>query len=112
FPRIETNKQYPVPAKLKKDGDIEESAGNFINASPTIIIPRHHFPPDPRQKVGDWPYDDMTTAAMDIKNKGRRRPLMQGPLDLRKRQPGGDGAGGQGIYSKNCPHNRDNSTSS
>lgn len=108
-PGIESNKKYPVPEKLRKK-DIEE----YINIVPKYDFSRYHFPPDPVDEPGEWPYDDMTKAAIDPKNKSRKRPLMQGPLDtdLRKNQPGGDGAGGKGIYSKNAPHNRHNSTPS
>jgi hypothetical protein len=136
---IETNKPYPVHPQHKKDPplfdpeeDFEENAlarpgtkFTFVPGPPTID--RHHFPPDEESEVEDWPYDDMTTVAMKPSNKSRKRPLNmskdkggvkkfifkeKGPLDtdLRQPQPGGDGAGGGGIYQRSM-HSRDNSMS-
>jgi hypothetical protein len=116
---IETNKQYPVPASSRKDQDpnleseekIKEDAGNYVNSLPTYSVNRNQFPPDPKQKTDDWPYDSMTVAAMAPRSKGRRRPLMQGAFDpnMDKNQPG---VSGKGVQSKSAPHSRTNSTSS
>jgi len=122
---IETNKQYPVPAqnkrncpkllKFPKKENAPAKPFGKVDITPKFIFYKHQFPPDPRGEVDDWPYDDMTKTGMKPVNKSRKRPLMMGknPLDqdLRKRQPGGDGAGGGGIYQKNSPHFSDNSMS-
>lgn len=97
-------------------------------------IKRHHFPPDPRADSNDYPYDDTFVNYMN--NPKRKRPMMshveidpedlgsepilpggtragnvkhKNPLDIdfRSGQPGGDGAGGGGIYQKSR-HSRDN----
>lgn len=111
-PSIETNKEYPVPPVLKKDGDVEESMlgrpDTKIDITPRFVFNRGEFPPDPRDRNDpDWPYDDHTKAGIDPKNKGRKRPLMTSKdptkkkfifkQDLASGQPGGDGAGGGGL---------------
>jgi len=112
LPGIETNKQYPVPAKIRRDNEVEEDYINNLGQMNPDISP-DHFPPEPRPDAVGWPYDGMTKAIMDPKNKGRKRPLMQGVFDpnFKKRQPGGDYGGSQGIYSRETPH-ADNSQSS
>lgn len=143
-PSIETNMEYPIPSSTKKyspeDMDIDEFIATFnevsapggkVDITPKFDFRRDQFPPDPRSKADEWPYDDMTKAGMDPKNKSRKRPLNMSKLkdkdkqlkkyvfseknkgildlDLRLGQPGGDAGGG--IFKRNTPHSRDNSTS-
>lgn len=86
-PSIETNKQYPVPPthkrkapKLFEPEDLEEGPAlskpyTKTDITPKFVIKRWHFPPDPRDEPLGWPYDDMTKAGMEPKNKARKRPL-------------------------------------
>jgi hypothetical protein len=124
-PGIEFNKQYPVPPTMKKDKPkllkfakdeaFLHTPGTKVDITPKFVITRHHFPPDPYSKEDDWPYDDMTVAGMNSKNKSRKKSLTTAkdnsdtrswkqkgnPLnpDMKIRQPAGDGAGGGGVYS-------------
>lgn len=125
-PGIESNKEYPVPPKRKREVPklvkFKDEAFLHIPAGKTVITPKytvepHQYAQDPykRPEVEDWPYDDMTKAGMSAKNKAFKRGLTAAkdnsdgrpwkqkgnPLnpDLKVRQPGGDGAGGGGIYS-------------
>lgn len=111
-PAIETNKQYPVPSVIRRDNNVDEDFVNNLGQTAPEMNP-DEFPPEPRKKPGEWPYDAMTTAAMSPKNKGRRRGMIdsktpgENPFNanLKKRlQPGGDYGGSQGIYSRNSPH--------
>ena len=89
-PNIETNKNYPVPAVIRRDNmpkgeeeepldklsqsdEIEEDAGNYINNMGQMSpdMPRHHFPPESRSDEEGWPYGEYTVAIMDPKNKTR-----------------------------------------
>jgi hypothetical protein len=126
-PGIESNKEFPVPPSRKRDKPrllkfkTDESSvlarpqGKTVWGRPgPADIPRHHFPQDPRDEPEGWPFDDMTVASMKPGNKSRKRSLTTAkdnsdsrawkqkgnPLnpDLKVRQPGGDGAGGGGIY--------------
>jgi len=116
-PSIETNKEYPVPAAMRnqpEDNQEENAAlgrpqGKSSFHGPTGF-PRHHFPPDPREKPGDFPYDDVFTNYMN--SPKRKKPLMTGrepkvktkqnPLNpnFGAGQPGGDGAGGGGMHRR------------
>lgn len=171
YPGIETNKGYPTGGiasvnKVKHapenetEDDFRAQALNQEGGTPMgkggitpkWDIKRWHFPPDPQPQPQEWPFDDMTTAAMQTGkgvHRGHKRGLMASvhregsgmrapgtkstvhvtprnkllpgdvhsnvahrrgnPLnpDLRKRMPGGDGAGGGGIYSKSV-HSTDN----
>jgi len=138
FPSIETNKSFPVPALMKRDDkrylnfkdEIEEAASlakpsSKTDITPKFDFPRHHFPPDPRSEPGEWPYDAMSKASMSIKNKGKRRPLMNSKenkpnkvryaikgvfdTDHKLNAPGADAGGG--VHSK-VSHSYDNSMSS
>jgi len=129
---IETNMQYPVPSKIKRDNESgEEIDEDFINnlgsLSPTMV--KYQFPHDQRDQDQDWPYSDATIAYMDPKNKRGKRGLtsnkknngkvvkeknkLKSPFNpnLKLGQPGGDYGGSQGIYSRSSPH-ADNPTSS
>lgn len=135
---IETNKQYPIPpakrrknhvnpeigieAGYKKDEGMMAKPQGKTDATPHHDIPRHHFPPDPRDRPEGWPYDAATKAGMDPAKRGHRRGLTSGKdvryvfkkgnpfnTDLRLGQDGMDGGGG--IYQKSR-HSRDNSTPS
>jgi hypothetical protein len=124
-PGIESNKEFPVPPTSKKNKPklwkFKETAYLSKPFSKTDITPKftiepHQWAPDPydREKDEEWPYDDMTTAGMKPGTKDRKRPLTTAkdnsdgrswkqkgnPLnpDLKVRQPGGDGAGGGGVY--------------
>lgn len=66
--------------------------------TPGADMKRWHFPPDPRQEPSEWPFDDMTKAVMDPKNKGKKRPLMQGK----------DDGEGNALHQKNAPHFKGN----
>lgn len=122
----EPNKQFPIPPMLKKGNvddvgdEIEEVSRPFgkVDITPKYDFPRHHFPPDPIDEPDDWPYDAATVTSSQTVNKQRKRSLTSAkepdldkklkyvfknnPLepDMRLNQPGGDGAGGKGIYSK------------
>jgi hypothetical protein len=141
-PNIETNKDFPVPAQIRRDNepkgeeedpivqaakgkDIEESGENYINnmGQMTPTFSQDQFP-QPREDEEGWPYGKYTVAIMNPKTKGRKRGLTSSVAkkyvfpekpafkqDLRTRQPGGDGAGGKGIYQKNTMAN-DNPTPS
>jgi hypothetical protein len=142
-PNIETNKQFPVPAQQRNDpplfdpedledemekDDVEENVlarpSTKVDITPKFVVQKHQFPPDPHNKDDDWPYDDMTTAAMKPSTKSRKRPLNMSndkgekkkyifkekgkfDLDLRLGQAGGDGAGGAGLYQKGI-HSKQN----
>ena len=103
YPSIETNKQYPVPPTMKK-----EFAINATTMSAAPEINPDEFPPAPLSRAPGWPFDSATLAAMSPRQKGKQIPLMQGPFDPNKKQIGGSG---NGIFSKNSPHCKDNSTS-
>lgn len=119
----DVSKKYPVPSVLRKPSDEIEESDNFTNNLGGIApeMDPDQFPPPPRPEPGNWPYDAMNIAAMDIKNKGKKRGMMdaftppgEDPFNanLKKRlQPGGDYGGSQGIYSRNSSH-FDNSQSS
>lgn len=101
--------QYPVPPEIRKDNEKDEHIARpqgKVDITPKFIVRRHQFPPDSSGKPEDWPYDDNTTQTMEPKNKQRKRGLTsskkKNPFhpDLRLKQPGGDGAGGGGIYRK------------
>ncbi len=114
-PGIEGNQMYPIPPSHRKDPednqdeDAEEldELGGGGGPGP---IDRHHFPPDPREEPGDYPYDDVFVNYMN--NPKRKKPLMTGrepkvrtkrnPLNpnLGAGQPGGDGAGGGGMHRR------------
>lgn len=108
---IEFNKKYPVPPQIRRDNEMDEFYINNLGQMNPDLDP-NTLPPKPREEPDEWPFDGMTKAAMDPKNRTPKSPLMQGPFDpnLKKRQAGGDYGGSQGIYSKNSPH-FDNSTS-
>ena len=128
-PGIETNKDYPVPARIRRDNEIEEDYVNNMGQMNPDISP-DQFPPKPRSEPGEWPYDAMNVAGMDLKNKGRKRGLtsgksnsgkvvkerekFKGPFEpnLKFNQPGGDYGGSQGIYSKEPPHFNNSQSSS
>lgn len=125
-PGIESNKEFPVPPEKKRDkprllrfkqdeSTLARPQGKTMWGRPgPADVPRHHFPPDPRDEPEEWPFDDMTVASMKPSHRSPKRPLTAAkdnsdsrawkqkgnPLnpDLKIRQPGGDGAGGGGIY--------------
>ena len=116
---IEPNMQYPVPPQSRgPKSEVEES-------TPFPVIPRHHFPPDPRSRPSEWPYDAGTSQAMNPKNRGRKRPLttgkdvgdkklkpvFKGPLDTDFRQQPTSSAPASGVYQKTF-HSKDNNTPS
>jgi len=136
---IETNKEFPVPPDRRRKNHVDPEVGieagyhkdegmmakpqGKIDVTPRHVIPRHHFPPDPRDRPEGWPYDDATVAGMEPRGRGHLRGLTTGPpvryvfkqahpfrTDLRLNQPGGDASAG-GIYQKSR-HSRDNSTPS
>ena len=80
-PGIETNMQYPIPAKLRRDTndneDLEEDFVNNLGAlTPDIKI--YQFPTQGEPDPEDWPYDAITKAAMDTHNKANKKGLTSG----------------------------------
>jgi hypothetical protein len=126
-PAIETNKEYPVPAaskknkpkllkfKTKDENALARPAGK-VDITPKFVYYKFQFPQDPLDDPGDWPYDDQTVVGLKPSTKSRKRPLMTGKKkgilnpNLKKGQPGGDGAGGGGLYQRTI-HFKDNPTS-
>jgi hypothetical protein len=86
---------------------------SYINNLGALVpdIKRYHFPPDPIEEPGQWPYDDMTKAAMDPHNKGKKRPLMTSldPLDIDPQAKDQSGTSDSGLYLKSPPHAQGNS---
>ena len=108
FTKMRDNKE-----NNKNKKQLSEIPAGKTDMTPRFNIKRREFPPDPRSLPDEWPYNDMNVAGMDPKNKGKKRPLMQGknPLipDLRKHQRGGDTWGGSGnITGKFGSHSSDN----
>lgn len=127
---------YPVPDSQDKSGEpmlsdptydehIARPFGKTVNVQAPDVV-RWHFPPDPRDEPEGWPYDDATTAGMDPKARSPKRPLMTAKdnngekitvytfrsFNPDMRQPGGDGAGGGGVYRKAGVNVRHNNMSS
>lgn len=124
-PGIESNKMYPVPPQHRKDPEDDQQDEGVLGRPwgkdsyhGPAGFSRHQFPPDPREEPGEYPYDDVFVHYMN--KPKRKKPIMnsrepkvkhKNPLDidLRSGQPGGDGAGGGGIYRRSF-HSRDNDT--
>lgn len=90
FSKIQNDKSYGQDIKQE----------DYINMFPDFQIQAKDFPPPNRQKSDDWPYDPMSIATMDLKNRTRNRPLtnehpFKSYSDLNK--VGGDATGIYGI---------------
>ena len=100
---------------LSSVGDVQKEDYTSIPIGPPEIN-GNQFPPPPRARPAEFPYDAMTVAGMDPKNKAHKRSLTMGKKDsasikvlLKKgifdpemslNQPGGDGGNGTQISMK------------
>lgn len=87
--------QYPVPNVNQRE--VEE---NYVNSQPVYIFSDTEFPPKPRKRDNDWPYDPNTLFISDPKNK-KRRPLLQSKDLTTNKNLQQPGISGLGIFQKN-----------
>lgn len=85
-----------------------------MKENPLVHTPdmnQDEFPPEPIMRAASWPYDPMTIGISDPKNKGGRKPLMQGAFDYRPSREDAVGRNPNGVFSKDSSQHTDGSSS-
>jgi len=113
--------------KIEKESSLFARPTGKTDTTPRFPFKRYEFPPAPIAEPEGFPYDDMNKAGMNPKNKGKKRPLMQGksknddpysfvgkknPFDMnpKKNLPAHIGSSGNPV-SKMTQHSADNAGS-